>query len=178
MKAMILAAGRGERMRPLTDTTAKPLLPVAGKPLIQYHIENLAALGVREIVINLAWKAEQLRDVPPIEIGSVLIDPNVCGAARPPRLLPPTPQMREVIEARLREEAVPGPADPVAMKALVDRVASDPCASSYAHAMQAFTIRDSSKSRATTELAEAEGEGVDAFARTVVQWCELRQTEF
>lgn len=63
MKAMILAAGRGERMRPLTDTTAKPLLPVAGKPLIQYHIENLAALGVREIVINLAWKAEQLRDV-------------------------------------------------------------------------------------------------------------------
>ena len=63
MKAMILAAGRGERMRPLTDATAKPLLPVAGKPLIQYHIENLTAAGVREIVINLAWKGEQLRDM-------------------------------------------------------------------------------------------------------------------
>ncbi|MGE3765692.1 MAG: protein kinase [Kofleriaceae bacterium] len=102
--------------------------------------------------------AEQLRDVPPIEIGAVLTDPNVCGGERPPRLLPPSPQMREVIEARLREEAVPGPADPAAIQSLVDRVASDPCASSYAHAMQAFTIRDSAKSRATTELAEAEGE--------------------
>jgi MurNAc alpha-1-phosphate uridylyltransferase len=61
MRAMILAAGRGERMRPLTDVTPKPLLPVAGKPLIQYHIESLAAAGVREIVINLAWKGAQLR---------------------------------------------------------------------------------------------------------------------
>lgn len=61
MRAMILAAGRGERMRPLTDSTPKPLLPVAGKPLIQYHIEALAAAGVREIVINLAWLGEQIR---------------------------------------------------------------------------------------------------------------------
>lgn len=61
MKAMILAAGRGERMRPLTDTVPKPLLPVGGKPLIQYHIEALAAAGVCDIVINLAWQGEMLR---------------------------------------------------------------------------------------------------------------------
>jgi MurNAc alpha-1-phosphate uridylyltransferase len=61
MRAMILAAGRGERMRPLTDRTPKPLLPVAGKPMIQYHIEALAAAGVRDIVINLAWLGAQLR---------------------------------------------------------------------------------------------------------------------
>ena len=53
-KAMILAAGRGERMRPLTDVTPKPLLEVRGKPLIVYHIERLAAAGFTEIVINLA----------------------------------------------------------------------------------------------------------------------------
>jgi MurNAc alpha-1-phosphate uridylyltransferase len=61
MRAMILAAGRGERMRPLTDKTPKPLLPVAGKPMIQYHIEALAAAGVRELVINLAWLGSQIR---------------------------------------------------------------------------------------------------------------------
>ena len=55
MKAMILAAGRGERMRPLTDHTPKPLLEVGGKPLIEWHIEALARGGVREIVINTAW---------------------------------------------------------------------------------------------------------------------------
>lgn len=62
MRAMILAAGRGERMRPLTDTVPKPLLSAAGKPLIQYHVEALAAAGVHEIVINLAWKGSMLRD--------------------------------------------------------------------------------------------------------------------
>jgi MurNAc alpha-1-phosphate uridylyltransferase len=61
MRAMILAAGRGERMRPLTDHTPKPLLTVAGKPMIQYHIEALAAAGVREIVVNLAWLGQQIR---------------------------------------------------------------------------------------------------------------------
>jgi N-acetyl-alpha-D-muramate 1-phosphate uridylyltransferase len=62
MRAMILAAGRGERMRPLTDTTPKPLLKVGGKALIEYHIEALAAAGIREIVINLAWKGALLRE--------------------------------------------------------------------------------------------------------------------
>ncbi len=57
-RAMILAAGRGERMRPLTDHTPKPLLPAAGKPLIVYHIEALARAGVRDIVINHAWLGE------------------------------------------------------------------------------------------------------------------------
>jgi MurNAc alpha-1-phosphate uridylyltransferase len=55
MKAMILAAGRGERMRPLTDHLPKPLLPVGGKPLIVWHIERLARAGIRDIVINHAW---------------------------------------------------------------------------------------------------------------------------
>lgn len=55
MKAMILAAGRGERMRPLTDTLPKPLLPVNGKPLIVYHIEKLKAAGITELVVNYAW---------------------------------------------------------------------------------------------------------------------------
>lgn len=59
MKALILAAGRGERMRPLTDRTPKPLLPVRGKPLIVWHLEALAAAGVREVVINTAWLEEQ-----------------------------------------------------------------------------------------------------------------------
>jgi MurNAc alpha-1-phosphate uridylyltransferase len=62
MKAMILAAGRGERMRPLTDEMPKPLLPVNGKPLIEYHIESLVRGGIREIVINLAWLGGQIRD--------------------------------------------------------------------------------------------------------------------
>jgi MurNAc alpha-1-phosphate uridylyltransferase len=59
---MILAAGRGERMRPLTDTAPKPLLPAGGKPLIQFHIEALRAAGVTDIVINLAWQGAMLRD--------------------------------------------------------------------------------------------------------------------
>lgn len=62
MRAMILAAGRGERMRPLTDTAPKPLLSAGGKPLIQYHIEALRAAGVKHIVINLAWQGVMLRD--------------------------------------------------------------------------------------------------------------------
>ncbi len=54
-RALILAAGRGERMRPLTDATPKPLLRVQGKPLIEWHLEALARAGVREVVINTAW---------------------------------------------------------------------------------------------------------------------------
>lgn len=59
MKALILAAGLGERMRPLTDSTPKPLLVAGGKPLIEWHIEKLAAIGIREIVVNTSWLAEQ-----------------------------------------------------------------------------------------------------------------------
>lgn len=55
MKAIILAAGRGERMRPLTDHTPKPLLQVRGKALIAWHLESLARAGVREVVVNTAW---------------------------------------------------------------------------------------------------------------------------
>ena len=60
MKAMVLAAGRGERMRPLTDTTPKPLLCVGGKSLIVWHLERLAAAGFREVVINHAHLGAQI----------------------------------------------------------------------------------------------------------------------
>jgi len=60
MRAMILAAGRGERMRPLTDNLPKPLLPVAGKPLIVHHIERLARCGIRQVVINHAHLGEMI----------------------------------------------------------------------------------------------------------------------
>ena len=59
MKALIFAAGLGERMRPLTDATPKPLLVVGGKPLIGWHLEKLAALGMREVVVNTSWLAPQ-----------------------------------------------------------------------------------------------------------------------
>jgi N-acetyl-alpha-D-muramate 1-phosphate uridylyltransferase len=58
-RALILAAGRGERLRPLTDTCPKPLLDVGGQPLIAWHLQALAAAGVREVVINTAWLEEQ-----------------------------------------------------------------------------------------------------------------------
>jgi MurNAc alpha-1-phosphate uridylyltransferase len=60
MKAMILAAGRGERLRPLTDRMPKPLIEVGGHSLIERHITALAAAGIGEIVINLAWLGEQI----------------------------------------------------------------------------------------------------------------------
>ena len=60
MKAIILAAGRGARMRPLTDHTPKPLLAVRGRPLIEWHIEALARAGVREIVVNTAWLEDRI----------------------------------------------------------------------------------------------------------------------
>ena len=62
MKAMILAAGRGERMRPLTDRAPKPLLTVGDRTLIEHHLEALRAGGIREVVINLAWLGAQIRE--------------------------------------------------------------------------------------------------------------------
>lgn len=62
MRAMILAAGRGERMRPLTDTVPKPLLQAGGKPLIVWHIENLVRAGLREIVINHAHLGARIEE--------------------------------------------------------------------------------------------------------------------
>jgi MurNAc alpha-1-phosphate uridylyltransferase len=61
MKAMLLAAGRGERMRPITDALPKPLVRVGGRPLIAWHLAALARAGIREVVINLSWLGAQLR---------------------------------------------------------------------------------------------------------------------
>lgn len=61
MRAIILAAGRGERMRPLTDDCPKPLLAVGGKPLIVWQIERLRAAGIVDLVVNLAWHGERIR---------------------------------------------------------------------------------------------------------------------
>lgn len=62
MKAMILAAGLGQRMRPLTDNLPKPMLTVGGKPLLQYHLEALSKLGVSEVIINLAYLGDKIRE--------------------------------------------------------------------------------------------------------------------
>jgi len=62
MKAMLLAAGRGERMRPLTDHCPKPLIPVRGLPLIGWHLQALARAGVSEVVINLSWLGGMIRE--------------------------------------------------------------------------------------------------------------------
>lgn len=59
-EAMVLAAGRGERMRPLTDSCPKPLLQVRGKPLMQYHLEALGRAGFREIVVNTGWLGDMI----------------------------------------------------------------------------------------------------------------------
>jgi MurNAc alpha-1-phosphate uridylyltransferase len=71
MKAMLLAAGRGERMRPLTDETPKPLLQVAGQPLIVWHLRRLAAAGIHDVVINLSWLGDA--------IAAALGDGAACG---------------------------------------------------------------------------------------------------
>jgi len=60
MKAMILAAGLGKRMRPLTERTPKPLLQIAGRYLIDFHLQNIANAGIKEVVINTHWLAEQI----------------------------------------------------------------------------------------------------------------------
>lgn len=60
MRAMILAAGRGNRLKPLTDSCPKPLIPVASKPLIAYHLETLYKMGIREVVINVSYLREKI----------------------------------------------------------------------------------------------------------------------
>jgi len=60
VKAIILSAGRGERLRPLTDTIPKPLVEINGKALIEYHLEKLAKAGIKEVVINHAWLGEKI----------------------------------------------------------------------------------------------------------------------
>jgi len=77
MKAMILAAGRGERMRPLTDSTPKPLISVAGKTLLQYHIDALVASGIQSIVVNHAWLGQQIKSY--IESGQPFGCPIFCS---------------------------------------------------------------------------------------------------
>lgn len=62
MRALILAAGKGERLRPLTLTTPKPLVSVQGKPLLQWHIEALRNAGITDIVINVSWLRQQIID--------------------------------------------------------------------------------------------------------------------
>ena len=62
MKAMILAAGRGERLRPHTDITPKPLIQVGKHRLIEYHLLNLARAGIKDVVINISWLADQIRE--------------------------------------------------------------------------------------------------------------------
>jgi MurNAc alpha-1-phosphate uridylyltransferase len=69
---MILAAGRGERMRPLTDNTPKPLLMVGGRPLIEYHLLRLARAGVSQVVINTAYLGDQIQ----ARLGNVFLAPN------------------------------------------------------------------------------------------------------
>ena len=67
--ALLLAAGRGERMRPLTDTTPKPLLPVQGLPLLHWHLQALQDGGVTRVVIYPAWLGEQISDLFPSVFG-------------------------------------------------------------------------------------------------------------
>lgn len=62
MNAMILAAGRGERLRPHTDTCPKPLLDVKGKPLISYHFEALAKAGIKQVVVNVSWLGDKIEE--------------------------------------------------------------------------------------------------------------------
>ena len=62
MKAMILAAGLGKRLRPLTDTIPKPMLPVSGKPILQRHIEKLVGIGIKDLVINTHWLGNNIEN--------------------------------------------------------------------------------------------------------------------
>jgi len=83
MKAMILAAGRGERLRPLTDTCPKPLLYAGKKRLIEYHLKNLSQAGIREVVINVSYKAEEIMDA----LGTRQYDTKIIYSIEKPHAL-------------------------------------------------------------------------------------------
>ncbi|MFN9726206.1 nucleotidyltransferase family protein [Acidovorax sp.] len=76
--ALLLAAGRGERMRPLTDATPKPLLEVQGQPLLQWHLQALQAAGVERVVINTAWLGEQIIE----RFSSIFGHPRTAGKGK------------------------------------------------------------------------------------------------
>jgi N-acetyl-alpha-D-muramate 1-phosphate uridylyltransferase len=87
-RALILAAGRGERMRPLTDHTPKPLLRVQGKPLLQWHVDALARAGCDNVVINTAWLGEQIAShfcLEPTSVGHSLLSNLNRPVATSPR---------------------------------------------------------------------------------------------
>jgi len=94
-KAMILAAGRGERMRPLTDHCPKPLLAVGGKPLIVRHIERLAAAGITQLVINHAHLGHMLEAA--LGNGSAL-GVHICWSPEPPGALETAGGIRQAIQ--------------------------------------------------------------------------------
>ena len=79
MKAMILAAGYGKRMRPLTDHTPKPLLQAGGKALIEYHIEKLRDGGIDSLVINTGWLGDRLAATLGDCIGEIDVNPLIAG---------------------------------------------------------------------------------------------------
>ena len=81
-QVLLLAAGRGERMRPLTDQTPKPLLPVQGKPLLQWHLEALQRAGVHRVLINTAWLEEQFAHTPGALFDAPPLPPVAIGYSR------------------------------------------------------------------------------------------------
>jgi MurNAc alpha-1-phosphate uridylyltransferase len=95
MKAMILAAGRGERMRPLTDQCPKPLLAVGGKPLIVRHIERLAAAGITQLVINHAHLGHMLESA--LGSGSAF-GVRICWSPEPPGALETAGGIRQAMQ--------------------------------------------------------------------------------
>ena len=83
--ALLLAAGRGERMRPLTDTTPKPLLAVRGQPLLQWHVQALVAGGFDHLVVNTAWLAEKILSF----LGTYRLSDGSCLLSTPPNAAAP-----------------------------------------------------------------------------------------
>ena len=159
-RAALLAAGHVAGVKlldaDLQRWTAARALACAAP--IEQRAPALACLdGVLQHTDVAIRAASRMHDVPPLEMGAVLIDPTVCTADRPPRLMPPTPEMLDVMEMRLRVHSVPGSPDKKVLAALAERTIGDPCASAYVHALQAFHSLGT-EAKAATEQAEADGE--------------------